>query len=51
MAGWTEQQRAAFLACLAETGNVSDAARWAAVSRSGAYALRLADENFALASP
>jgi hypothetical protein len=49
MAAWTDQQRAAFLACLAETGNVSDAARWAAVSRSGAYALRLADEAFALA--
>ncbi|MDB5363478.1 MAG: hypothetical protein JWO51_4775, partial [Rhodospirillales bacterium] len=49
MAGWTDHQRAGFLARLAETGNVSEAARWAAVSRSGAYALRLADEEFALA--
>ena len=48
MAGWTDHQRGAFLARLAETGNVSDAARWAAVSRSSAYALRLAEEEFAL---
>ena len=48
MAGWTDQQRATFLVRLAETGNVSDAARRAAVPRSGAYALRLADEEFAL---
>jgi len=47
MAAWTDQQRAAFLARFAETGNVSDAARWAAVSRSSVYALRLADEEFA----
>jgi len=49
MAAWTDHQRNFFLARLAESGNVSDAARWAAVSRSGAYALRLADEEFALA--
>lgn len=47
MAGWTDPQRICFLTCLADTGNVSAAARNAAVSRSGAYALRLADENFA----
>jgi len=49
MAAWTDQQRAGFLARLAETGNVSEAARRAAVSRWSAYALRLADEGFALA--
>ena len=49
MAGWTDLQRACFLTCLAETGNVSAAARNAAVSRSGAYGLRLTDETFATA--
>ena len=49
MAGWTDLQRTCFLTGLAETGNVSAAARIAAVSRSGAYALRLADEAFAAA--
>jgi hypothetical protein len=49
MAGWTDRRRASFLECLAETGNVSAAARSAGVARSGAYALRLADEAFAAA--
>ncbi|GGF22657.1 phage terminase small subunit [Aliidongia dinghuensis] len=49
MAGWSDHQRACFLTLLAETGNVSAAARGAGVSRSGAYAQRLADEDFAVA--
>jgi len=49
MAGWTDRQRACFLARLAETGNVSAAARSAAIARSSAYALRAVDEPFAAA--
>lgn len=44
---WTSRRRAAFLDALAETGNVSAAARTAGVSRSHAYTLKAADPDFA----
>jgi hypothetical protein len=44
---WTAPKRRAFLEKLSETGNVSEAARASKVSRSHAYALKLADLAFA----
>jgi hypothetical protein len=44
---WTAPKRRAFLKALAETGNVSEAARASNVSRSFAYAKKLADVDFA----
>ena len=44
---WTSARRAAFLAALAETGNVSRAARAAKASRSRAYQLKADDPQFA----
>ncbi|MEQ8587658.1 MAG: hypothetical protein RLO01_15870 [Thalassobaculaceae bacterium] len=44
---WTSARRAAFLAALAETGNVARAARAAKVSRSRAYQLKADDAGFA----
>lgn len=44
---WTSARRAAFLAALAETGNVSQAARAAKASRSRAYQLKAEDPGFA----
>lgn len=44
---WTSRRRAAFLAALAETGNVSHAARAAKASRSRAYQLKAEDPDFA----
>ncbi len=44
---WTAPKRRAFLKKLSETGNVSEAARASKVSRSHAYALKLADPAFA----
>jgi hypothetical protein len=44
---WTAPKRRAFLNKLSETGNVSEAARASRVSRSHAYALKLADSDFA----
>ncbi|NQW08293.1 MAG: terminase [Alphaproteobacteria bacterium] len=44
---WTSRRRAAFLTALAETGNVSAAARAAKASRSRAYQLKAADPDFA----
>lgn len=44
---WTSTRRAAFLAALAETGNVSRAARAAKASRSRAYQLKADDPQFA----
>ena len=46
---WTAPKRRAFLMKLAETGNVSEAARASKVSRSHAYALKMADVAFAAA--
>lgn len=44
---WTSRRRAAFLKALAETGNISAAARAAKASRSRAYQLKAADPGFA----
>lgn len=44
---WTSRRRAAFVTALADTGNVSAAARAARVSRSRAYQLKAADPAFA----
>ena len=44
---WTSRRRGTFLTSLAETGNVSAAARAAKVSRSYAYRLKTADPEFA----
>ena len=44
---WTARKRRAFLKCLAMAGNVSEAARASHLSRSHAYALKLADPMFA----
>lgn len=44
---WTASKRRAFLTTLAETGNVSEAARACEVSRSHAYALKMTDTDFA----
>jgi len=44
---WTSRRRAAFLKALADTGNVSAAARAAKASRSRAYQLKAADPEFA----
>lgn len=44
---WTASKRRAFLTTLCETGNVSEAARACKVSRGHAYALRMADPEFA----
>ena len=44
---WTAPRRRAFLRKLAETGNVSEAARASKVSRSHAYALKVTDAEFA----
>lgn len=44
---WTSRRRAAFLKALADTGNVSAAARAAKASRSRAYQIKAADPAFA----
>lgn len=44
---WTSRRRAAFLKALADSGNVSAAARAAKASRSRAYQLKAADPSFA----
>jgi hypothetical protein len=46
---WTAEARQAFLEHLALTGNITGAARAAGLSRSGAYALRAKDGDFAAA--
>jgi len=46
---WTARKRRAFLTTLSITGNVSEAARASKVSRSHAYALKMADPEFATA--
>ena len=45
--GWTETKRKRFLAALAETGNVAEAARVAGKGKSTAYVLRRSDPAFA----
>lgn len=47
MQRWTSRRRAAFVKALAETANVSAAARAARASRSRAYQLKAADPDFA----
>lgn len=44
---WTSGRRATFLKALADTGNVSQAARAAKASRSRAYQLKAEDPDFA----
>lgn len=44
---WTSGRRAAFLKALADSGNVSEAARAAKASRSRAYQLKAEDPDFA----
>lgn len=46
---WTARKRRAFFMTLSITGNVSEAARASKVSRSHAYALKMADPEFATA--
>jgi hypothetical protein len=45
--GWTPFARRFFLQTLAETGRVSEACRWAQLSKQSAYALRARDPLFA----
>lgn len=45
---FTRERRERFLDCLRETGNVTEAARKAGISRSAAYDARAADPSFAL---
>jgi len=47
MARWTRPRRKMFLATLAETSNVTAAARAAGMNRAGAYDLKARDESFA----
>ena len=46
---WTKQRREDFLAVLAETCNVSEAARSVQMDRSGVYSLKARDADFAQA--
>lgn len=46
---WTKQRREDFLSVLAETCNVSEAARSVQMDRSGVYALKARDADFAQA--